>query len=72
MILTHSIRKYTTQVFAQRMYFQMITHKFYNGQGGTLQLDLSKRTYKIQLETIWEDYCLMEIHGLTGIKNLSF
>lgn len=70
MILSQSIRKYTTQVLAQRLAFQMISHKFYNGQGGTLNFDLTKRTYRIELETIWEDYCLMEISGLTGIKNL--
>ena len=37
--------------------YTFISHKFYYGQGGDLQMNLTKRAYDIQIETIWEDYC---------------
>lgn len=68
--MLQGIRKSTARLFAHNNSYRIITQKFYNGQGGYLDLDLTKRTYNIHLETIWEDYCLLEINGLTGIKNL--
>lgn len=47
----------------------LITHKFYYGQGADLTLLLTNRTYKVTFETIWEDYTLLEIEGLTGAKD---
>jgi len=41
--------------------YRMITHKFYFGQGATLRMNLTHRTYEISLETIWEDHSLVEI-----------
>jgi hypothetical protein len=44
-----------------RLKCAIISHKFYFGQGGELQFDLTKRTYNISIETIWEDYSSLEI-----------
>lgn len=41
--------------------YGIISHKFYFGQGATLRMHLTKRTYAISIETIWEDYSLVEI-----------
>lgn len=49
-----------------------ISHKFYSGQGLHLNLNLTKRRYLLKVETIWEDYALVEIQGLTGVKNYVF
>lgn len=32
---------------------------------------LTHRSYNITIETIWDDYCLLEIDGLKGIKNFT-
>jgi hypothetical protein len=48
-------------ILTHRLKWAMISHKFYFGQGGELQFDLTKRTYSISIETIWEDYSLLEI-----------
>lgn len=47
------------------------TVKLGYGQGGSLNLDLTKRNYQIQFETIWEDYCLIDINGLSGSDSIS-
>lgn len=39
----------------------IISHKFYSGQGGELHLHLTKRSYTIAIETIWEDYSLLDV-----------
>lgn len=44
-----------------RLGYNIITHKFYTGQGLHLNLNLMKRTYKLKVETIWEDYGIVEI-----------
>lgn len=49
----------------------IITHKFYYGQGGEMNFRLTHRSYNITIETIWDDYCLLEIDGLKGIKNFT-
>lgn len=36
------------------------------GQGGELKLNLTKNNYHLQFETIWEDYCLIEIEENNG------
>lgn len=54
-----------------KTHYRMISHKFYFGQGGELQLDLRNRTYSIAIETIWDDYSLLEIEGLTGCQNFT-
>lgn len=34
-----------------------------------MRFDLTKRSYDIQIETIWEDYCELQINGLKGLKD---
>ena len=51
------------------MGYGIITHKFYAGQGLHLAINLTKRLYNLKVETIWEDYALLEVEGLTGTKN---
>lgn len=64
------LRSITIRKIPPRLQFKtisrLVTHKFYYGQGGQLTFDLTKRTYSIQLKTFWEDYCLLEVQGLTG------
>lgn len=55
-----------------RLFFNIISHKFYSGQGLHLNILLTKRSYNLKVETIWEDYALVEIEGLSGTKNYSF
>lgn len=55
-----------------RLVYNMIMHKFYTGQGLHIHLNLTKRHYDLKVETIWEDYGLVEIEGLSGIKNYIF
>ena len=49
----------------------LISHKFYSGQGGELHLHLTKREYAITVETIWEDYSLLDLEGLSGARNFT-
>lgn len=58
------LRKLTSRLVSPH-----INHKFYYGQGGHLHLQLVNRNYNISFETIWEDYCLVDIDGLTGPKD---
>jgi len=51
--------------------YSLIAHKFYFGQGGEMKLDLQKRLYSISIQTVWEDYCQLEINGLTGVENFT-
>lgn len=55
-----------------RLVYSMITNKFYAGQGLHLDLNLTKRNYSLKVETIWEDYAMVEITGLSGAKNYIF
>ena len=34
-----------------------------------MMFNLTKRTYKINIETIWDDCCYLDIDGLTGEEN---
>lgn len=56
---------------SRRLKCTIISHKFYFGQGGELQFDLTNRNYSISIETIWEDYSSLEIQGLTGASNFT-
>lgn len=57
MILRKAIGNFSL-LFACNKY-SIISHKFYFGQGGELQIDLTKRSYSISIETVWEDYSLV-------------
>lgn len=56
-----TFRKSLFSSLLKKSYNSLITHKFYYGQGGQLTFDLTKRNYSIEVETIWEDYCQLEI-----------
>lgn len=67
------IRKttYAAASLISRLHRAIISHKFYFGQGGELNFDLSKRNYHINVQTFWEDHSLLEIEGLTGTNNFT-
>lgn len=50
---------------------EFATMKLGYGQGGSLDFNLTKRNYQIQFETVWEDYCLIDINGLSGSNSIS-
>jgi hypothetical protein len=54
MIVTSATRGLAA--LTRRLFNPLITHKFYFGQGGQLQFDLTNRNYHIEVQTFWEDY----------------